>query len=318
MYKKEIIEYMRLRLEQGVLPKQIAREVLEKFKLKKSVDAVRMKVRQLREDDAAMKNVGPIKRLFFDIETGYYILKIKAFSLRNHLKYFNPNDIEQEKKIICISYKWQYDDKVHTLTWDENRDDKKMVREFIKIMEDADEIVGHNGDNFDIKELRTRAILNRELMFPMYRTLDTLKKSRKYFRFASNKLDYIGKILTGGRKLDHEGFKLWEQVVEGNKTTSKRALKKMSLYCEQDVILLEDVFMALSPFIDHNTNFAVLKGGSKWECPECASDRVQMHHTDTTAMGWIRRFMKCNKCKKQYKISNKTYMKMLEAVAHER
>jgi len=33
-------------------------------------------------------------------------------------------------------------------------------------------------------------------------------------------------------------------------------------------------------------------------------------------MGVIRREMKCNNCKKQYKISNKTYMRMLENVAH--
>lgn len=169
----------------------------------------------------------------------------------------------------------------------------------------------HNCDKFDMKELRTRAILTDNLMFPVYRTLDTLKKSRQYFRFASNKLDYIGKALGIGRKLDHEGMKMWIDICE-HKDEKQQA--KMLEYCQQDVILLEDVYTAISPYIYHNTNFAVLKGKPKFYCPECASKNVQLSHTDATAMGVIRRHMKCNDCKKFYKISNKTYLFMMECL----
>jgi hypothetical protein len=148
-------------------------------------------------------------------------------------------------------------------------------------------------------------------MFPIYRTLDTLKKSRQYFRFASNKLDYLGKVLNVGRKLDHEGMKLWIDICEHK---NKASLKKMIDYCIQDVAVLEDVYIALSPYIYHNTNMAVLKGGEKWHCPECASQNVQLSHTDATAMGYIKRHMKCNSCRKFYKISNRTYIRMLENI----
>ena len=47
---------------------------------------------------------------------------------------------------------------------------KKLIKEFIKILGEADEIVAHNGDRFDIKEIRTRAIQTTNLMFPHYRT----------------------------------------------------------------------------------------------------------------------------------------------------
>ena len=70
----------------------------------------------------------------------------------------------------------------------------------------------------------------------------------------------------------------------------------------------------MSPYIYHNTNMAVLKGGEKWHCPECASDNVQLSHTDATAMGYIKRHMKCNSCRKFYKISNRTYIRMLENI----
>ena len=85
---------------------------------------------------------------------------------------------------------------------------------------------------------------------------------------------------------------MWKEIVEGDKETSEKALKEMIEYCERDVILLEDVYYILSPFITHNNNFAVLKGGEKWDCPECASENVEMHKTYTTAMGIVRRLMK--------------------------
>ena len=86
----------------------------------------------------------------------------------------------------------------------------------------------------------------------------------------------------------------------------------MREYCEQDVILLEDIFFVLSPFIDHNNNFAVLTVGDKWDCPNCASENVKMFRHYTPPLGIIRREMKCNDCKKQYKVSNRTYLTMLD------
>jgi len=42
-----------------------------------------------------------------------------------------------------------------------------------------------------------------------------------------------------------------------------------------------------------------------------------MFRTYSTPMGIIRREMKCNNCKKQYKISNKAYMAMLADSIHD-
>jgi len=305
-YPVEFKKYVELRMETITSDNAIARECILKFNLNKNFDAVRVKVNGIRRDLNIKANLKPFKRLFFDIETSY----IKANVWRQGKQYIRPEQIVTEKKIICISYKWQGDEKVHSLKWDSRHNDKKLVKDFIKVLGQADEIIAHNGDRFDIKELRTRAILNGVLMFPKYRTLDTLKKARKYFNFTSNKLDLLGNYFNVGRKLDHEGFKLWEKTVEGTKAEQKEYLSKMVSYCEQDVILLEDVFSVLTPYIDHNTNLAVLKGGKKWHCPECASKEVKLSHTDTTPMGYIKRFMSC-KCKKTYHISNRSYTDFL-------
>lgn len=306
-------EFARVRCEQTPNNTQIARDIKNKFQSDRELDHIRRDVSRLRRKLSIEAKKIPIKRLFFDIETSYYLLEIKAWQLKNFVKYFDYKDIKREKEIICISYKWQYEDKVYTLDWRDG--ERKMLKEFIKIMGEADEVVAHNGDNFDIKFIRTRCLANGVLMFPTYRSLDTLKKSRGSFLFASNKLDYLG-IFTGiGDKMEHEGMSMWEKVVEDR---DEDALYVMKQYCERDVALLEDYYFVISPFITHNDNFAVLTGGEKWECPECASSDVKMFRTYSTPMGIIRREMKCNNCKKQYKVSNKTYMNMLSHVIKEK
>lgn len=306
-FSKQEKEYILTRFEATQNITHLAAEVKGKFGFEEDVEILRGNISRLLRRETLKKQKKDIKRLFFDIETSYYLVPTFQFWKVN----INPDNIIREKKIICICYKWQYEDTVHTLVWDKKHDDTKLVKDFIQVIKNADEIVAHNGDKFDMKELRTRAILTDNLMFPVYRTLDTLKKSRQYFRFASNKLDYIGKALGIGRKLDHEGMKMWIDICE-HKDEKQQA--KMLEYCQQDVILLEDVYTAISPYIYHNTNFAVLKGKPKFYCPECASKNVQLSHTDATAMGVIRRHMKCNDCKKFYKISNKTYLFMMECL----
>lgn len=311
-YPKQVREFVKVRLEQTPNNTQIARDVKNKFGNTeyvsgKELDHIRRDVSRRRKKVVDTLKMRPQKRLFFDIETGYYILKIRTWQLKNFNKYYNHDDIVREKEIICISYKWQGDDEVHTLDW--RMGEKKMLRSFVKIMGEADEIIGHNGDRFDLPFIRTRCLYHGILIFPRYRTLDTLKKSRNNFLFASNKLDYLGKFMGIGGKEDHEGFDMWKKIVEED---DEQALANMISYCERDVIVLEDVYFVLSPFIDHNNNFAVLRGGEKWHCPECASKKVKMYRTYTTPMGVVRREMKCNDCRKQYKISNKNYMNMLE------
>ena len=312
MYGKQVDEFIKLKLESTSNNTAIARQVIKEFELSKDLEAVRKHIARTREKLQIKGQARQLKRLFFDIETSY----VYAPVWRTGEQYIGFNNLKGEVKIICISYKWQYEDTVHTLTWNENQDDKDMIRKFIKILGSADEIIGHNHERFDLRQLRTRAIQQGVLMYPKYRTFDTLKKARKYFSFMSNKLDYLGQVLEVGRKLDHEGFALWKGVVEGEtKTKRKEYLKKMVDYCEQDVILLEDVFNVLMPYVDHNVNHAVLKFGyeGRWRCPECSSSNVKLSHTDTTPMGYVKRHMRCE-CKKTYHISNRTYQQFITRI----
>lgn len=317
-YPVEVREYINLRLETCNSVNAIAREVKVKFEVPQDTEIVRKYITKTK--GKILKKAGPngalkqkdLKILIFDIETSpfYY----PTFRLGE--QYLSPCDyIMGEVKIICISYKWVGEDVVHTLTWDKNQNEKKMLEKFIRLMAQANEIVGHNIDRFDIKHLRTRCLMNSVLMYTKYRTFDTLKKFRHSFTFLSNKLDYLSKKLEVGKKNEHEGKGLWIKVCyDTDPKVREESLKEMVAYCEQDVVLNEDVYSLIKPYVSHNTNHAVANHGHKWQCPSCASKDVQHHHTDTTAMGYIKRHMRCNHCKTSYHVSNRTYGDFLQTM----
>lgn len=258
-----------------------------------------------------MSQCKPLKRLFFDIETSRMVLQVKAFSIRYEQR-LSYKDIVEDSKIICISYKWEGEDQVHHVKWDKNHCDKQLLKKFIPIMNEADELVGHNGDNFDIKIVRTRAIYHRLPFRVNTPSLDTLKKARSYFKFPNNKLDTIAHFLGVGAKIEHEGIRMWNKVELGD----KEALKDMIEYCDMDVVVLEDCYTVMENYVKHNQHAGVADGGYKHECPLCGSEDVKHLRNRVTAAGTIKRLMQCGSCDYDYEISNSAYRTMLELVSN--
>ena len=270
----------------------------QRYRLKKNSEAFRKFL------DLKMER--PIKRLFFDIETSPMIVYSWRVGYNISLPYDN---VIEDWKVICISYKWEHEDKVKNLTWDSDHCDKQMLIDFIKIANEADEIIAHNGDRFDIKKVRTRCIYHRIPMFPKYRTLDTLKKAKGSFTFPNNKLDTIAKYLGVGAKLKHDGFDMWVKCVEGD----KQALKDMVKYCDMDIIVLEDVYLTMQNYIKPNTHAGVHNGNLKHSCPNCGNDEdLTLLKNDVTQKGTISRVIECESCGHVYNISNSSYKNYLE------
>jgi hypothetical protein len=267
-----------------------------RFRLSKKQEIELLKMRE---------NQTHIKRLFFDIETSPNICYSWRIGYNLNLQ---PHDIIQERKIICISYKWENEDKIHSLTWDKNQCDKHMLIDFVNVANTADEMIAHNGDRFDIKWIRTRCIFHRIPMLPSYKTLDTLKKAKSGFNFNSNKLDYIAQFLGVGAKVQHRGFDMWKDVLKG----SNEAMKEMVVYCEGDIIVLEDVFLTMQNYIKPNTHVGVLNNNLKYSCPCCGSENIELIKNNVTAMGTIKRLINCLDCDFSYEINNSSYMLYLK------
>jgi predicted RNA-binding Zn-ribbon protein involved in translation (DUF1610 family) len=121
-------------------------------------------------------------------------------------------------------------------------------------------------------------------------------------------LNDIGKYLNIGEKYKTESD-LWEKVCFKN---DKEALKQMVTYCNQDVVLLEDIYHKIQSYVDTNTHVGVHEGKAKWSCPNCGSEDVEYVKSVITKAGTIQRLMKCNDCKHDYKISNTAYKEFVK------
>lgn len=171
--------------------------------------------------------------------------------------------------------------------------DKYLAHSLWALLDEADIVVAHNGDGFDIKWANT--IFARHKLTPpsKFRSIDTLKQARSNYKFPSNKLDSIGRELGLGRKVKHEGFDMWKKCMDGD----EKAWNKMLKYCKQDVRLLEKVYLELRPYIKNHPNVNVDKDTEDFCCPSCGSSDIVRNGFTMTNAGRYQKY-KCRDCGK--------------------
>lgn len=149
------------------------------------------------------------------------------------------------------------------------KNDRKLVEEIWKIFDDADVLIAHNGDSFDIKKCYDRFSYWGMKPPSPFKSIDTLKLAKKHFRFTSNRLDALGEHLGLGRKIE-TSKSLWLKCMNGDKT-SWRQMKK---YNAQDVLLLEKVYNKLLPYAE-NIIYKQMRGKEEAKCDSCGSWDLQ-------------------------------------------
>ena len=226
--------------------------------------------------------------LFIDIETSLLHVFAHCIGSKQNINHFQ---VDKDKKIICISYMAEGWKKPKTLIWDKNQDDKKLLNEFVKIINQYPLVVGQNGDNFDLIVICGRCWLQTSNVMPDIVSLDTLKMSRQNMRLTSHKLDWKSRVIGRPGKLD-TGFGLWVDVEKGN----KKALAHMVKYCEQDVLELQAVFWSMLPYCTKLPNHlgAVLLGHQDC-CPGCGSENRHKNKTRNTKAGVKQQWL-CKDC----------------------
>lgn len=242
------------------------------------------------------------KILFLDIETSP---NIGLFWEAGWKKTISPADIIKERAIICICAKWAGEDKVYSFKWDKNQDDKQILIEFSKLYNQADLVVGHNQDGFDIPWIKTRLLFHRLPALSQTPSADTLVGAKSKLKFNSNKLDYIAQFLGVGAKIKTT-YDLWKNILLKN---CQQSLREMVEYCEQDVVILEKVYNILNPVMSTKVHFGVLNGNEKFSCPSCGSNNIKLVKRRTTAAGTIKYQMQCLDCGAYFTISEATFKK---------
>lgn len=234
------------------------------------------------------------KIMFWDIETCPNL--VLDFQCGNN-KTVTHNQILEERKVICVSYKYHGEDKVHHKSWktsgkgvDAVRDDKELVRFIGELLRGCDVAVAHNGDNFDYKWIKGRILKHRLPPLTGVQTIDTYKLSKNNFNLNSQKLDYLSQFLFRKHKLKTD-FSLWKSVWLNH----KKDLSYMIQYCDEDVRLLEKAFDAMLPYCERlPLSMAILDGGTREQCPVCGGDGNK-HGTRVSRVGKYQKYQ-CKSC----------------------
>lgn len=231
------------------------------------------------------------KILLWDLETGFNVMNL--FSLFQPGKHIHYSAISQERYIICGSIKELGVNRVESVQVDpeDPTNDLLVVEWLLSKISDADAIIAHNGDKFDLKFLNTRALYHRFDPLPPIITIDTLKLAKSKFNFNSNRLDYLGHFLGVGEKIKTD-TSLWTKALQGD----AKAINDMVKYNRQDVRLLEAVYLKLAPFCDSKLNRALF---DEDVCPLCGSSNYEKRGYTTKETLIYQRY-KCIDCGKWF------------------
>ena len=240
------------------------------------------------------------KILLFDIETA--LMEVYVWGLYKqripHTNIIKDKD-GSEKSWFVLSWaaKWLFDDNVQsdivTPSESKSRNDKRILKSIWKLLDEAEIVIGHNLDRFDIRKLNARFIDNDINPPSPFRSIDTLKVARKEFAFVSYKQDFLTKHFELENKLKTE-FQLWVDCMQGDQAR----LDEMAKYNRHDVMGLEQVYLKLRPYIKNHPNLGVLVDMDV--CPNCGCDYLD--ETDSVYFTTANKFpvYRCQGCKTPY------------------
>lgn len=196
--------------------------------------------------------------------------------------------VERDWHIITFACKWLGDKKTQVFSLPDfpgyvpgTDNDAQLVHVLWELFDEADVIIAHNGNDFDIKKVNARFAKWGMKPPSPYKTVDTKLVAKRYFKFDSNRLNDLGTYFGLGEKLDTGGFDLWIGCHRGDTD----AWKKMCKYNKQDVVLLEKVYLRMLPYMTNHPNMNLLLETTH-SCPNCGGNNMQrrgMQHTRTTS-----------------------------------
>lgn len=225
------------------------------------------------------------KVLFFDIETAPNLAYVWGKYEQDVIAF------KEEWHLLSVAYKWQGESKVHCITIEgQDGSDKKLAKKLRDLFHEADVVVAHNGDAFDIKKAKARFAFHDLKPPSQFATVDTCKVAKRYFNFNSNRLNDLGIYFGLGEKVKHTGFDLWLGCLKDNKDSWKLLEK----YNKQDVVLLEKVYLKLLPWMERHPNMALLQ--DRTGCPKCGSKKVVKDGVRANA-NTLQQQWQCKSCK---------------------
>lgn len=232
-----------------------------------------------------MKNNG--KRLFIDIEVSRDI--VAGYGPKHEFKVVKTI---QHQELMCFAYKWAGEKKIHFVS----RHDFKTYQDFIRflahLLGTADIVIAHNGDKFDIRMINRFCVLHFVTPPAPYKSVDTLKVARRYFKFQSNSLRDLAEFLGLGTKESITYADLEDDFMTDK--PAKKTVKLMEKYNKMDVELLEKIYLRFLPWISNHPNLGDITQ-TNGVCPKCESTNVHPYGSSPRRNGRVTAY-RCHDC----------------------
>lgn len=283
--------------ELGVEYKEMYRHALSKFLLRKGI------TKKLN----AVAEKKPIKILISDIETS--MISFYGFSPYN--KYVHADNMIEDWFMLTASSKWLFGDEIYSfkLTKKElkRHDDRRIVEQMWKLLDEADIVVFYNGAKFDMKKLNAKFFQYGLGLPSPVKLFDPFITVKQRFGLTYSGLDAVCKLLNIPGKIENEKG-LWKKVMQGDID----ALDSMSKYNDRDTLILEQVYLEIRPYAVSHPNIGLYIAEDVQCCPTCGSEDIKFDKGSDyfTSVNRFRTFQ-CGSCqswgreRKALKIGNK-------------
>lgn len=196
--------------------------------------------------------------------------------------------------VLAIGYKWAHEKTAKVLTLDQYpgkkpTDDKKLLQAFEQTFNQADIVVHHFGQYYDIPFLQTRRLIHKLKPMPLVQQVDTWRIAKKRLKFHSNRLDAILKSLGCPYQKTGLDGNIWIDASAGD----RKALKYIAHHCKMDVLVLEWVYNHIKAVWDQHPTMVNQK--DLIHCSVCIKGRMISNGIRPTKSKIYRR-LSCKNC----------------------
>lgn len=209
------------------------------------------------------KSTGSPKILFLDIET--YPNLVLAWDSQLWTGHIGIDQIVEPGGILCLSAKWYgQEETLFYSQWDHGAE--QMKDKIWDLMDEADIVIHYFGSRFDVPHLNAEFLRTGTPPPSPYKQIDLKMAVSRRFKLPSNKLQFVSQVLGLQGKEEHEGFKLWTKVMNGDEDARAR----MESYNRRDTVLLEECYEILLPWLPEHPHRHLYSGSGG--CPRCGME----------------------------------------------
>jgi hypothetical protein len=257
--------------------------------ISRAVPCSKRMVRHVRQEMGTKGTTMP-KILIFDIETSP--MEVYVWGL--YKQQISTANVIKDWSLLSWSAKWLFGNEIMSqrVTGAEakERKDGSIVSGLWKLLNEADIVIGHNSQRFDVRKSNFRFAMNGLLPPMPYKQIDTMKHAMKVFGVSSYKLDYLNKVFGNDAKIKTD-FSLWPACVRGD----EEALAKMEEYNRFDVVVTEELYLTLRPWMKGHPNVALYINTDETLCTNCGNEELSWGGYYYTPAGKYKSF-RCDKC----------------------